>query len=195
MQFYGVGLNSGKFGYVSSEKIDGKWSSVRPYVLWASMLKRCYAGHKNYLDVTVSNEWLDYQDFADWYYKQPVHKRSKGWQLDKDILIPNNRTYSPQTCRFVPTCINIMARKMEPREFVQGVNWHKKDKSFRAFLCDENGKHVEKGGFKDEYSAFLWYKNKKEDSMRMVAQKYKDVLDHDVYLSLCNYEIVEDKFL
>lgn len=47
-----------------------------------------------------------FSNFAEWFDKHHV----EGWELDKDILVSGNRTYSPETCCFVPHEINVLFR-------------------------------------------------------------------------------------
>lgn len=196
MAFYGVGFNSGKFGYSASEKVGGKWVSLKRYSVWSSMIKRCYSGELAvYEDVVVSPVWHDYQDFCLWWEAQPLYKRQDNWQLDKDIISPESRIYSPETCRLVPTPINLLIKKMGNRSCVQGVNYHKRDKAFRAFVVDANGLHKEKNGFKSESDAFLWYKIEKEIVVKQLAEKYKSVIDLDVYEALINYKVISERFI
>lgn len=197
MQFYGVGFNSGKFGFKSSHKIEGKWIPFRAYSIWSSMLKRCYSNspeYLNYASVTVDPEWHDYQDFALWYESQPDYRKNNGWQLDKDILGMGLKTYSAKTCRLVPTQINVLIRKMAERDYTQGVNFHKKHGKLRAYLKGIDGKVIEKNGFNTELEAFLWYKNQKEAVIREIANTYKSQLDADIYNALINYEIISERF-
>lgn len=196
MQFYGVGLNSGKFGYATSSKINGKWVNLHEYSIWSSMIKRCYSGELScYDDVTVGSAWHDYQDFAKWYESQPDYRKTGNWQLDKDILNPASRVYCPENCRFVPTQINVLIRVMAEKEHVQGVNFHKRDKKFRAYLKDVDGKLIEKNGFETEMEAFMWYKVQKESVIKIVAELYKPLIDPDIYDALIKYKITSKRFI
>jgi hypothetical protein len=58
----------------------------------------------------------------------------KGNDLDKDILIPGNKIYSPDTCAFVSRKINIFVTDSGSRkgEWPVGVYWHKDGKTFVA---------------------------------------------------------------
>lgn len=73
---------------------------------WHSMLKRCYstAGkYPTYEGVKVCDEWLTFSNFRNWVLEQ------HGWEvleLDKDILLEDNKIYSPETCVMVPSYIN-----------------------------------------------------------------------------------------
>lgn len=196
MAFYNVGYNSGKYGYAATEKVAGQWVNIKRYTVWSSMIKRCYNGELLvYQDVTVDSTWHDYQDFAKWWEAQPLHRQQDNWQLDKDIVNPNARVYSPENCRLVPTQINTLIKKMADKDCVQGVNYHKRDKAYRAYVADVNGKRVEKNGFKTELEAFIWHKKEKEIVVKQLAEKYKSLIDFDVYEALINYKVISERFM
>ena len=50
----------------------------------------------------VVPEWRDVEVFGQWMETQHYD----GMDLDKDILVPGNRTYGPATCAFVPGYLN-----------------------------------------------------------------------------------------
>lgn len=94
---YGVGFNDA--GYA----IKG----CKIYASWRNMLKRCYSEdyHKQrptYKDCKVCDQWLIFSNFRDWMLSQDW----QGKQLDKDIITPGNKIYSPNDCMFVTQAIN-----------------------------------------------------------------------------------------
>jgi hypothetical protein len=56
-----------------------------------------------YVGCSVSPDWLRFSMFLAWMQRQDW----QGKQLDKDILIPGNKIYSPDTCVFVPSALNM----------------------------------------------------------------------------------------
>ena len=65
---YNIGyIGEGKY----KSRIDGKVTKC--YKTWSHMLERCYNKEKekyhNYIDCYVCEEWLNFQNFAEWYYK------------------------------------------------------------------------------------------------------------------------------
>ena len=77
------------------------------YIKWKDLLKRCYSekflqGSPTYRGCSVCEEWKTFSNFMAWMKTQ----RWKGKQLDKDILIPGNKLYSPETCVFVSPALN-----------------------------------------------------------------------------------------
>lgn len=96
-------------GYVGVGKFTSR-GYKRIYQSWSNMLKRCYCKevqekYPTYIGCTVAKKWHNFQNFAEWYYNHPNYK-NKGYQVDKDILVPNNKVYSQQTCTLVPAQLN-----------------------------------------------------------------------------------------
>lgn len=103
---YGIGY-TGDGCYISMD--NGKSDMV--YTVWANMLERCYSQensnkHKSYYNISeVCNEWLNFQNFAQWF-NENKYECSGRLHLDKDILYPGNKIYSPYHCILVPQTIN-----------------------------------------------------------------------------------------
>lgn len=83
------------------------------YARWNNMLQRCYnpkmPNYKNYgaLGVTVSEEWHNFSNYKKWFYDNfwDIGSDEKV-VVDKDILIPNNKIYSSNTCLLIPVSFN-----------------------------------------------------------------------------------------
>ena len=112
--FHKTVFNTGYLG-VGDFKPKGKI-----YETWRSMLRRCYCKkilEKNptYKDVVVCEEWHNFQVFGKWY-DDNWKTYMVGWELDKDILEKGNKTYSPETCCFVPRVINSLYKTNSKKE-------------------------------------------------------------------------------
>ena len=108
----GVGfLGVGKY----KTREDGK--KTKEYLVWYSMLTRCYSktyhGREAYKDCYVCDEWLNFQNFADWFHKN----YKEGLVLDKDKKIKGNKVYSPETCVFITSKENITLANTQQREY------------------------------------------------------------------------------
>ena len=163
------------------------------YKSWANMLKRCYnekclQSEPTYRDVTVCEEWHNYQVFAEWHKNNYNFDTMKGWQLDKDILVKGNKIYSPQTCAFVPREVNITFtdNKSKTKIYPRGVT--KRNNRFTARTRDINGKNV-MYRFDTPEEAFQSYKKVREERIKFMADKWKDLIDPRVYEALYNYKV------
>lgn len=104
---------------------DGRVRKTRESCLFYSMHSRCKVGgsyqkkNPSYIGVTASDNFKDFQFFADWCNKSVgwnyTDDHGKHFSLDKDILIPGNRQYSEVACVFVPQRINTFFSGMGSR--------------------------------------------------------------------------------
>ena len=179
----------------------GKYSSVdiKPYNLWKNMLERAYnprthTKRPTYKDTTVCEEWLNFQNFAEWCINQKFFglRDSDGasYHLDKDLLVKGNKVYSPETCCFIPLSINslLINASRIGGEYPVGVHYIKKTGLYSALLR-YNGVKKRLGYFNTYACAFEEYKKAKEAYIKEVAEKWKGKIDGRVYETLINWEI------
>jgi len=188
---YGVGIND----WAGNTSVDGKL--IREYKLWSCMLERCFdekckQKRPTYEGVTCSKEWLSMTTFIEDVSQMRGYGLS-GWALDKDILVKGNKLYSKDTCCFVPAEVNQLLVKCDNSrgEYPVGVYFHKASGKFMAKLTI-NGKAKFLGYFTTPEEAFQVYKTAKEAQIKVVADKWKDILDERVYLALLAYEVAAD---
>ena len=165
------------------------------------MLRRCYDSkfHKNqptYVNCFVCKEWLNFQNFADWYYENYYEIEGEVMCLDKDILIKGNKIYSPDTCMFVPKLINgLFTKHTKTRgDYPIGVSYNKRDKKFISQCCVYNRKERKTksknlGSYNTPEEAFKVYKEYKEKYIKEVADYYKDKIPKKLYDAMYKYEI------
>lgn len=111
---YGIGNNDLPYVVKFINKETKPWVEVyycKFYATWERMLRRAYqkgwsTRHPSYAEVSVCAEWLYSSVFADWMSGQISKEGSEVLHLDKDILLPGNKEYSPETCVFVPQFLN-----------------------------------------------------------------------------------------
>lgn len=173
-----------------TSRLEGKKTIY--YTAWISMHQRCYRKEyhiKNptYKDITVCEEWFNFQNFAEWYEKNYI----EGFHLDKDIICPDCKEYSPETCAFVPIEINSLFTKGKAKRGVFYIGVTKFRGAFRAHLS-RNGKQEWIGTFPTESEAFNYYKQEKEKYIKIVAEKWKDKIDSRVYNAMINYKVKQN---
>ena len=168
---------------------------TKEYVLWQSMLKRCYSDalkkkYPTYEGCEVSDNFLHYGYFYEWCNKQ-IGFGNKYWQLDKDLLVKGNKVYSENTCVFLPQEINTLLTKREASrgKHLIGVCWHKANKAFMAMVNKNKGKQKTLGSFNTELEAFNAYKQAKESFVKEQANKFKSQIDPRAYDALMNYQV------
>ena len=186
---YGVGVLGTKY----SPSINGV--KTKEYMLWHSMLKRCYSDsfkkkQPTYEGCEVSDNFLHYEYFYEWCNKQ-IGFDNEGWHLDKDLLIKGNKVYSENTCVFIPKEINLLLVRHTPSRGKHpiGVYWRNTKKAFVARVCKNKGVSEWLGCFTTEIEAFNAYKVAKEAFIKEQANEFKSQIDERAYNALMNYTV------
>lgn len=184
----GVATNSG--GKYKST-IDGK--KAKAHTAWHNMLKRCYCPKVQtrqpaYVGCSVSDEWLEYQEFAQWFENHEYSNR--GYHFDKDLLLPGNKVYAPDRCAFVPQQLNnLLTDHGNARgQYKQGVYFKKGYNKFTAQIAI-NGKKKGLGYYDNELDAYHVYKKAKEENVKRMANHWRDDIADDVYQALMRWEL------
>lgn len=181
------------------------------YNLLNNMKTRCYNPnyHKvrpDYKECSVCDEWLDnHIAFYEWvdhnYYKI---KGEQSVQLDKDILVPGNKVYSPDTCIFVPQSINdlfINVHGWKKNGLPVGVTYSKKTGKYRATInksydsVDDKKKLTVLGYYETPQEAYEVYKQHKRAEIIYIADSYKNVIPDKLYQAMINWKFDEYKFI
>lgn len=181
---YGVGFNDAI--YHIQPTINGNRTICPYYDVWASMLQRCYSPvlHKKrptYKGCEVSEDWKTFMNFRSWMMFQDW----RGNDLDKDLLVPGNKIYSPETCVFVSQHVNTLLCDNRKRrgEYPIGVCWHTITNKFRAAMSFK-GKRMHIGLYDTAHEAHEAYVNKKYGYILQVA---KAQIDFRVRRSLVDF--------
>lgn len=182
---FGVGIIGNKYPTTINRK------STKHYVLWKSMLERCYgnSNHKpsvSYKSCSVNGDFKYYTYFYEWCNEQVGFK--DGFNLDKDLLTKGNKVYSKSTCVFLPNEINLAlsTKKSQRGESLIGV---RKTKTGYQSRCNIRGKNYSLGVFNTEIEAFNAYKQAKESYLKELANKWKGKIDERAYNALMNYQV------
>lgn len=186
-------LGVGYFGvgnYLSRDKITKQ--KTAHYRLWMNILQRCYSKNnenKTYIDCKVSEEWHNFQNFAQWYDENWKPWMDSSWHLDKDLM-GNSKMYSLSTCCFLPKNVNTYLIKTHGKNLPQGVRVTSAKKyqvriQFKGFT-----KYL--GVFLTAEEAINTYNREKEYNIRQLANEWKKFLSEEVYKALINYKIKTD---
>lgn len=149
------------------------------YAAWGSMLKRCYSkklleSYPTYIGTSVCSEWLSATAFKKWMEKQDWH----GKCLDKDIILPGNRLYSPDTCAFVLNATNlfVIASDAIRGEYPIGVTLYKHTGKYQA-SCKNlfTGKQEHLGYFSTHEEAHEVWRKRKHELAQLVAATESDL--------------------
>lgn len=199
-KFYGRGYIGEGFNHIDKPKA---------YRIWTNMLERVYGyrfDSKNiaYKDCSVDEEWFNFQNFVKWHDENlMLYTNEEPYNIDKDLLIKNNKLYSKNTCMLVPRTINsfIQRDKSQRGEYLIGVTYIKFNnkgyplkKPFLAkcknpFKAENQSSYI--GYYETEYEAFLAYKERKEFYAKRLARYYKGTVDERIIMALENFCVEE----
>ena len=92
----------------------------------------------------------------------------EGKELDKDLLVPGNRLYSPETCIFISKKLNNLLGKKHKTDLPQGVTRYSKAK-YQAIL---NG--IKLGSYLTIEEASAVYKEAKLEYLYSIVAEQKN---------------------
>lgn len=122
-----------------------------------------------YKGCTMSDEFKDFQQFAEWYAQQ-VGYGVAGYQIDKDFLSGESLQYNRNTCVLIPRNLNVFLTFNKKGNMYPGVT--SSGNRYRASLSID-GVSVQLGAFDTKEEAYNAYCQAKEAH----ARKWADRLD------------------
>jgi len=171
---YGVGVNDAD--YMITVVVNGKQMICPYYDTWWHMLRRCYsvAHHKKsptYVGYMVCFTWHTFSVFRAWMEIQDW----QGKDLDKDVINPGNKVYSPEKCRFISHSLNSLLNSNTANrgKYPIGVSFHKKKGKLRA-QCKNNGTVQHLGYYTTPEQAHQAYVTRKSAIILEQAHKQTD---------------------
>ena len=179
-------------GYLGDGEFRCKYpdgTHTTEYRHWISIMRRCYDTKRKDMysaycgNCEVCDEWHNFQTFSKWYETYGYQVDTERMHIDKDILYPGNKIYSPQTCLIVPQRINmIFTNKGNKRGLPNGIMQVGDKYSARYNL-------VELGVYDSLEEAYTIYARAKENHIKQVADEYKNKIPVYVYDALYNYKV------
>lgn len=188
-KIYGVGI-VGEGKYKVGTGVG--YQHTKQYSVWINMLERGYTDrfqkkHPTYKECTICEEWHNLQNFGKWFDENYI----EGFELDKDLLIKGNKTYSPETCCFIPKRVNMLLINNKKIRGNYPVGVSKQRNKFSAHISIKN-KLFHLGNYDTIEEAYTTYKKEKEKDIRNRAEEYKDIINIKAYNALMKYTIDEN---
>lgn len=185
-------------GYIGIGKyrIYENGTPTKAYNVWRGIMYRCYnkSAKQNaptYIDCISSDEWHNFQVFAEWYEKNYYEVSGQKMHVDKDILYKGNKVYSKETCLIVPHCINSVFCKADSirGDSPIGVTVFRNTKF--AVGCENNllNSRVHLGHFITKDQAFEAYRIYKEEYIKKVADEYRDQISIKLYKAMYKWKV------
>lgn len=148
--------------------------------------------HESYREIIIAPCFYKFSNFLRWIKSQPNYEKWKNsnkyeYCLDKDLLHPELKCYSPYTCRLIANTVNsafTSGRK------IKGCCFDKKRKKWEVKLTENNvNRHI--AYCKTEIEARELYKKvKREHINRLAEEEYsKGNITLDIYNAMLNWEI------
>lgn len=187
---YGHGINDS----TTNVKVNGKL--ITSYRKWVAMLERCYCPVSNvkrptYIDCNVCDEWLIYSNYKKWHDEHYV----EGYYLDKDLINPGAKEYSPINCCFLPSKINEILIKSNSKrgDYPIGVNYRKDYNKYvaRGGMGSRSNGRKFIGHYDTKEDAFIAYKLYKEAFIKKIATDYFEnrLITLEAYWGLMDYKV------
>ncbi len=172
---FGVGVNDLGYRVQVEEAVTEK---RKYYTAWKHMLERCYSEKflerkPSYIGTSVCSEWLYASAFKEWMEQQ-------DWQgkcLDKDIIVPGSKLYSPETCAFVLAATNtfVTACDASRGDYPIGVTLYKSTGKYQANCGNPfTGKKESLGYFSTPEEAHEAWRKRKHELAQLVAATESD---------------------
>jgi len=163
--------------YLKSYVIGDDYYITRSSNLWYNMNTRCKVGgaeqKRNPCYIGVTHEFENYNSFTVWcnFQQGYLDKTDNGtfWQLDKDLITPGNKCYSPENCLFVPQDVNsLFVRGNSNVNLPLGVYMHR-----GLFVPREGGLYRGwLGYFTDPLEAHKVWQRAKVAKIEVLTEKY-----------------------
>lgn len=156
--------------------IPGTQRQATWYKTWQGCIVRCYDKRNlklfpSYKGCTLDPRWVKASAFKKWFDKHYV----EGYHLDKDILVPGNKVYGPDTCCFVPPKINylLLSCKRARGKYPQGISLYRPTNRLKVCLR-RFGEKENLGYFATNEldQAVACYNTAKRDHIIAVAREY-----------------------
>ena len=143
------------------------------YAVWAPMLTRVTNSDRfpAYKGCSVHPDWLSLSKFKEWMKAQ----KWQGMELDKDLLIPGNKVYGPETCCFIPGWMNAALSLTKRGARLPGVASVKSSKK-NPFCASVTvfGEKCFLGMYATEMDAHIAWQKAKSSAFCLMAKRYVD---------------------
>ena len=189
--------------YITYTTITGSTA----YDIWHGIYNRCYKTEQSssgvcYESASMGDKWLNDIDlFVEWYMANYYECDGESMAVDKDLLRPGNKVYSPETCCIIPQTLNTMLSNCKKR--TNHSMWRTSKENLP--LGVRHNKSMEKYysqikpcGYDETITLSYWdtpeeafeeYKKIKQADILLMAAKYKSKVPKNVYDALLKYEV------
>ena len=174
---YGVGINDVMIPYFTGTRTWRTWSGIIRRTdnrdpKWLSQ-----PGKEHYADCTLDPRWYKLSVFKEWIEQWDDFENK---EIDKDLLIPGNRIYGPDTCLMVRHIVNAWFKPTIKGDLPRGVSWNsswKKGKSpnpYRAQITPIGGKRTALGVYATIEEASAVFEKARKEQIKVLIETETD---------------------
>ena len=189
---YGVGINDVMIPY---------FTQTRTWKTWNGIIRRTdkrdpnLTNYESYKDCTLDPIWYKLSAFKEWIEQWDDFENK---EVDKDILIPGNLHYGPDTCLMVRPIVNSWFKPKDESksDLPRGVCWNsgwKKGKSPKPYRAQINplqvidgevkvGKRTALGHFLTAKDASDAFQKARKESLQILIDTETDIKVRDAIL-------------
>lgn len=162
-----------------------------PASMWYALKARCNKGAAQIKRPTYSGCSIGFsgiEEFKEWAEKQPGYgcfdENGRRYHLDKDLISPGNKVYSPEFCSLIPARINTLMLDCGRKELI-GASFHKATGKWQSRVQTMEGREYLGLFDTKELASYVWRMKKASSIKRAMAwYKSQDGFDVRVYESL-----------
>jgi len=186
---YGVGINDVMIPYFTKTRTWKTWSGIirrtdKRDLKWLSQ-----TGKDQYIDCTLDPRWFKLSVFKEWIEQWDDFENK---EVDKDILIPGNKIYGPDTCLMVRPIVNAWFRLKKhgggdlPRGVCLNTAWKKgrSPKPYRAQITPIGGKRTGLGYYATIEEASAVFEKARKEQIKILIETETDLKVKDALVKI-----------
>ena len=173
---YGVGVN---------DVMIPEFSKTRTYRTWGGMIRRTGKRDPNmhnfdsYKDCNLDPRWYKLSVFKEWIEQWDDYENK---EIDKDILIPGNKDYGPDSCLMVRPFVNLWFKPNAAKgDLPRGVSWNpawrrgKSPNPYRAQITPIGGKRTGLGYYSTVEKASTVFESARKEQLKILIETETDL--------------------
>ena len=173
---YGVGINDVMIPYFTESRIWRQWCGI---IRRTGKRDPNMHNFDSYKDCTLDPRWYKLSVFKEWIEQWDDYDNK---EVDKDILIPGNKHYGPDTCLMVRRVVNAWFRPNAAKGGLpRGVSWNtgwkrgKSPKPYRAQITPIGGKRTGLGYYDTIEEASVVFESARKKELKILMETETDL--------------------
>lgn len=178
-------LRSLIYGVGENDVMIPEFTRTRTWRTWVGIIRRTdnrdpvwLKDKPTYKDCTLDSRWFKLSTFKEWVEKWDDYQNK---EVDKDLLIPNNKLYGPDTCLMVRPIVNSwFMPNLGNNDLPRGVSWNtgwkkgKSPKPYRVQITPIEGKRTHLGLYSTIEEAIVVYERARKEQIQILIDTETD---------------------